>query len=154
MPATSKEAHIILALEALQNDENLTVAAAAKIYNVDRSTLRRRRAGRPARHDIPANSRNLTDLEEQTIVQYVIELSTRAFPPRLYDVEDMANHLRRERDAPPVGKRWAHNFVKRQPELRTRYRRRYATRGPSVRIQRSLVSGLPSYETSRPSTVS
>ncbi|KAL2016057.1 hypothetical protein VTK56DRAFT_4295 [Thermocarpiscus australiensis] len=37
----------------------------------------------------------------------------------------MANQLRRDRDAPPVGKRWAHNFVKRQPELRTRFTRRY-----------------------------
>ncbi|KAL2125810.1 hypothetical protein VTI74DRAFT_2630 [Chaetomium olivicolor] len=37
----------------------------------------------------------------------------------------MANQLLRERDAPPVGKRWAHNFVKRQPELCTRYTRRY-----------------------------
>jgi len=59
------------------------------------------------------------------IVQYVIELYTRAFPPRLCGVEDMANQLRRVRDAPPVGKRWAHNFVKRQPELRMRYTRRY-----------------------------
>ena len=125
MPATSKEANIILALEALQNDENLTVAAAAKIYNVNRCTLQRRRAGKPARRDIPANSRNLTDLEEQTIVQYVVELYTRAFPPRLGDVEDMANQLRRARNAPPVGKRWAHNFVKRQDDLRTRYTRRY-----------------------------
>ena len=29
------------------------------------------------------------------------------------------------RDAPPVGQRWAHNFVKRQPELRTRWTRKY-----------------------------
>ncbi|KAL2018163.1 hypothetical protein VTK56DRAFT_1188 [Thermocarpiscus australiensis] len=37
----------------------------------------------------------------------------------------MANQLLRARNAPPVGKRWAYNFVKRQPELRTRYARRY-----------------------------
>ena len=35
------------------------------------------------------------------------------------------NQLLHARDAPPVGKRWASNFVKRQPELRTRYTRRY-----------------------------
>ena len=125
MPATSKEAYIILALEALENDRDLKVATAAKIYNVARTTLRRRRAGRRARRDVPANSRCLTDLEEQTIVQYITELSTRAFPPTLRGVEDMANHLRRERDAPPVGKRWAHNFVQRQPEIDTRRSRRY-----------------------------
>ena len=91
MPATSKEANIILALEALQNDEHLTVAAAAKIYNVSRTTLQRRYAGKLVRRDIPANSRNLTDLEEKTIVQYVVELYTRVFPPRLGSIEDMAN---------------------------------------------------------------
>ena len=37
----------------------------------------------------------------------------------------MANWLLRERDAPPVGIRWAHNFVKRQPELQIRFMRKY-----------------------------
>src|SRR5690349_20956038 len=115
MPPTSKEGQIILALQALQKDKNLSERAAAKIYGVDRRTLGRRRAGKPARRDLPANSRKLTDLEEKAIVQHVIELITRAFPPRLSGVEDMADQLLRERDAPPVGKRWAHNFVKRQP---------------------------------------
>lgn len=36
----------------------------------------------------------------------------------------MANRLLEERDAPPVGKRWASNCIKRQPELRTRIFRR------------------------------
>jgi hypothetical protein len=40
-------------------------------------------------------------------------------------VEEMANSLLADRDALPVGKRWAHNFVKRQPELKTRIFRRY-----------------------------
>jgi hypothetical protein len=125
MPPTLREDRIVLALEALQNDKNLTERAAAKIYGVDRRTLGRRRAGKPARRDMPVNSRKLTDLEEHTIVQYVLELDARAFPPRLRGVEDMANHLLHERDAPPVGKLWAHNFVKRQPRLRTRRTRRY-----------------------------
>ena len=125
MPSTSKEARVILALEAIENNPKLGIRAVAKLYDVPALTLCYRRGGQPVRRDIPANSRNLTDLEEQTIVQYVIELSICAFPPRLYDVEDIANYLRRERDVPPVGKRWAYNFVKRQLELRTCYTRRY-----------------------------
>ena len=113
MSSIPVEAKVILALEALENDPKLSLKAAARLYSVPYTTLHRRRAGKPARRDIPANSRNLTDLEEQTIVQYVVELYTRAFPPRLGGVEDMANQLLRERDAPPVGKRWANNFVKR-----------------------------------------
>jgi len=113
MPSTSKEARVILALEAIENNLKLGIRAAAKLYDVLALTLCRRRSSQPIRRDIPANSRNLTDLEEQTIVQYVIKLSIRVFPPRLYDVEDIANHLRRECNVPPVGKRWAYNFVKR-----------------------------------------
>jgi hypothetical protein len=125
MPTTLKEGHILLALQALQNDKNLTVRAAAKIYRVSRKTLGRRRAGTPAQCDTTPKSKNLTHSEEEVIVQYIIELDARSFPPRLCGVEDMANHLLRERDAPPVGKLWAHRFVKRQPQLRTRYTHRY-----------------------------
>ncbi|KAJ6436060.1 Glycoside hydrolase family 43 protein [Purpureocillium lavendulum] len=37
----------------------------------------------------------------------------------------MANELLRVRDATPVGKLWAHRFVKRRPELQTRFSRKY-----------------------------
>jgi hypothetical protein len=40
-------------------------------------------------------------------------------------VEDMANRLLEARDASRVGSRWASNFVKRRPELRTRFQRKY-----------------------------
>ena len=113
MPSPSKEARLILALEALQKNENLTLRAAAKIYDVSRTTLTQRRVGRLPRHDLPANSRRLTDSEEEAIVRYILELATRSFPLRLCGVEDMANQLLRVRDAPPVGKLWAYNFVKR-----------------------------------------
>ena len=125
MPPTLKEARVILAVEAIQKNEKLSIRTTAKIYNVAERTIRRRLAGHLARRDTTPNSKKLTPLEEKTIVQFIIELTARAFPPRLRSVEDMANQLLRERDAPPVGKRWAYNFVKRQPELRTRYTRRY-----------------------------
>jgi hypothetical protein len=76
-------------------------------------TLTRRRASRPTRRDCTANLKKLTQSEEEAIVQYIIELDIRAFSPRLRGVEDMANQLLRLRNAPPIGKLWAHNFVKR-----------------------------------------
>ena len=105
MSPSSNKARITLAIEALENNENLSLREAAKIYNVSHTTLGRRRVGKPTRCDIPANSRNLTDLEEETIVQYILELDVRTFPPRLSGVEDIANYLRCERNMPPVGKR-------------------------------------------------
>jgi hypothetical protein len=40
-------------------------------------------------------------------------------------VEDMANRLLTTRDTPRVGTRWASHFIKRRPELRTRFQRKY-----------------------------
>lgn len=125
MASLPYENRIILALESLQKDPKFSLRAAAKVYNVDRTTLARRRAGTLARCDTKPNSKKLTKSEEEAIIEYVIELSTRSFPPRLRGVEEMANHLLRVRDAPPVGKNWASNFVQRQPKLCTRWSRKY-----------------------------
>src|ERR1700716_2858771 len=59
-------------------------------------------------------------MEEQVIVQHILDLDSRAFPPRVSSVEDMANRLLRDRSLPPVGKKWTSNFIKRHQELRTR----------------------------------
>lgn len=125
MDSVPTEARVVLALEAIKNNAKISIRAAAKLYNVPVSTLSYRHTGRPARSNLTPNSKKLTQSEEEAIVRYIIELDLRAFPPRLSGVEDMANYLLRERDAPPVGKLWAHRFVKRQPQLRTRYTRRY-----------------------------
>lgn len=125
MSSVPYESRVNLALEAIQNDQNLSIRAAAKIYGVSDRTIRRRRDGSAARHDTVPNLRKLTQLEEEAIVQYVIELCTRSFPPRLRGVEDMANQLLRTRDASAVGKNWASNFVRRRPELRMHFSRKY-----------------------------
>ncbi|RKL09703.1 hypothetical protein BFJ70_g16619 [Fusarium oxysporum] len=125
MSQPSNEARILLALQALQNNPKLRLRRAATIYKVRYSTLRDRRNGIQSRSDWVPKSRKLSDLEEQTIVQFLLDLDSRGFPARLRFVEEIANSLLADRDASPVGKRWAHNFVKRQPELKTRLFRRY-----------------------------
>ncbi|KAK7571520.1 hypothetical protein V3481_018732 [Fusarium oxysporum f. sp. vasinfectum] len=125
MSQPSNEAKTLLALQALQNDPKLSIRRAAKIYEIDERRLRRRQNGIQSRRDTIPNSRKLSDLEEQIIVQFALDLDSRGFPSRLRFVEEMANSLLADRDASPVGKRWAHNFVKRQPELKTRLFRKY-----------------------------
>jgi len=96
------EASIILALQAFERNKKLSVRRTAEIYEVCDRTLGRRRAGILARCDTLVNSRKLTDLEEKTIIQYIIKLYIRTFYPRLSYVEDIANRLLYERDAPPI----------------------------------------------------
>ena len=123
MESTSNESRIILALQALKQDSKLSVRQAAQIYQIPRTTLRARRVGRIVRREMSANLRALTDLEEETIVQRILDLDTRGFQPRQSDVREMANYLRADRDASPLGPRWAENFVRRQPKLNMAFRR-------------------------------
>ena len=125
MPQKNDERNVILALQAMQNDPQLSARAAGKIYTVNHEKLCRRKLGIPSRRDIPANSRKLTDLEESVLIQYILDLAAKGFPPRLSIVEDIANRLLATRNTPRVGTRWASNFVKRCPELRTRFQRKY-----------------------------
>jgi len=84
--------------------KKLKVFAAAKLYDVPVTTLRRRLAGIPARRETTPNSKKLTQSEEDAILHYIIELYARAFPPIPRGVKEMANLLLHVRDAPPVGK--------------------------------------------------
>jgi hypothetical protein len=52
----------------------------------------------------------------------------------LRDVEEMANRLFADRDASLVGKRWAINFVKRQPDLKRVFSGDMAIRELNVKI--------------------
>ncbi|KAJ0133796.1 hypothetical protein HZ326_23144 [Fusarium oxysporum f. sp. albedinis] len=125
MPQSNKESQIHVALHAYQNDPKLSLRRAAKVYEVNYNTLHARHNGIQSQADTIPNSRKLSNLEEQIMVQYILDLDSRKFPPRLRFVEEMANSLLADRNASPVGKGWAMNFVKRQPDLTTRFQQRY-----------------------------
>ena len=120
MSISSDEARLVMAIEAIQGPTQLSIRSASRIYNVKRSTLQDRLSGRCARRDTQANSKILTQLEEQSIVEYILDLTTRSFPPRLSSVEDMANQLLAGRSDKRVGKHWTRRFVQRRPELKMR----------------------------------
>jgi hypothetical protein len=68
---------------------------------------------------------NLTKLEEDVVAKHIIDLIDRGFPPRLAEVADMANSLRAERNLGQVGLNWPSTFVKRRPELKMKFNRKY-----------------------------
>ena len=69
------------------------------------------------------NSHKLTTTEEQTIVQYILDLDSRGFAPRLCEVADMADKLLAARGKELVGKRWPGRFVTRSDELKIAFNR-------------------------------
>lgn len=116
---------MLLALQALQNDPTLKLRRAATIYTVNPTTLWRRQKGIQSQRDITPKSRRLSNLEEQILKHFILDLDSRGFPPRLRSVKAMADQLLADRDAPPVGTNWASNFVRRHPDLKTRFFRKY-----------------------------
>ena len=72
----SNEQQLNLALNAKQKIPYLSFRKAAKIYKVGLNTLSQRQKGRPSKRDTVPKSRKLTDLEEETIVYKVLELSS------------------------------------------------------------------------------
>jgi hypothetical protein len=121
----SNEADVQLAISAIHTSEILAVSRAASAYNVVESTLRNRRAGKPARRDCKPNSKKLTQLEEEVIVRYILDLDTRGFAPTYAAVRDMADKLLAARGGGHVGVHWPRNFVKRTSSLTTRFNRAY-----------------------------
>lgn len=75
------------------------------------------------RRDIPVPNRKLTELEERVLLERILDLDRQGFQPRLEDIREMADRLLAARDATRVGIRWPENFVRRHPELTTRFRR-------------------------------
>ena len=122
---SNNEANVNLALQALQSNQNLSLRRATTIYCVPLKTLHRRQQDIQSRRGTRANSRKISDLEEQTIVEYILDLDMRGLSPRLCSVEEMVNRLLADRDAPSVGQHWASNFVRRQPQLTICFFRRY-----------------------------
>jgi len=52
---------------------------------------------------IMPNLRKLTILEKEAIVQYILDLDLRAFPPRRSAIEDIANRLLAEYNKGYIG---------------------------------------------------
>jgi hypothetical protein len=82
-----------LHFKPFKKEPELSLRRAAAIYKVCRKKLGRRQQGMQPRCDIMANSRKLTNLEEEKLVEYILDMDSRGFPPRIKGVEDMANIL-------------------------------------------------------------
>jgi hypothetical protein len=123
--SASNEADVQLAISSINSYQIQSNRSAAVIYGVSEQTIRRRRAGKPARRDCQPNSKKLTELEEEVIVGYILDLDQRGFAPTYAAVRDMADKLLAARGAGCVGVHWPRNFVKRTDSLTTRFNRPY-----------------------------
>jgi hypothetical protein len=97
--SSNKDGRLLLAIEAIKNGQIQSIRDGAEYFDVSSTTLACQINGRPQRRDCTPNSRKLTPYEEEAIVQYILDLDLRGFPPRPRDVQEMADLLLAERDA-------------------------------------------------------
>ena len=114
------EGDLLLASQAIRLGQIPSIRQAASVYKVPNSTLRRRMNGTRSKRDSDTGKQRLTLSEEDILVRKVLELDFRGTPVRLDKLRDFASSITQARGAPPVGSKWAYNFIKRTLPLRTR----------------------------------
>ena len=116
-----KEGRLSLSIHAIQNKQVKSCRQAARLYNVPETTIRDRTRGARPQAIANAQKRKLHPTEEQSLVDWILDLDRRGFPPQIIDVRRMADYLlaARGQEPPPqpVGKNWISRFIKAQPEL-------------------------------------
>ena len=120
LPRTYNKGTLQLTLLSIKRDKIKSGRSTIAVYKVPKSTLYTRRAGRPSRSDCVPNSKRLTELEEELIVTYIINLDLRGIRAIRSIVKVIANNLLAERGEQPVSKHWVGNFNKRLPEIKLR----------------------------------
>ena len=103
-----KEGRLLLTKYAIQNNQFSSVRKATKSYDVPRTTLRHRIEGSLSIAESNSQKRKLKLSEEQALVQWILDLDRRGFPPQIIDVRRMADTLLTARGCnpppQPVGK--------------------------------------------------
>ena len=126
--SVEKEGRLLLALSAIKKSQIPTVHQAAHHFQVPEPTLHHRLHGITTRSEKHANNHKLTEIEEESLQKWIISLDDRGAAPRPSTVRETANLLLAARGTTPVqtvGEKWVYNFVKRHPELSSRFSRRY-----------------------------
>ena len=122
------EGRITLAIAAYKSSQVSSLRAASRAFDVPLSTLSTPLRGVSSRRDTRPTTRELTSAEEEVLLQRILDLDSKGFPPRLSVVRETANIILENRGTTPpatVGTNWVSNFIKRQPMLRTTYNRPY-----------------------------
>ena len=120
-----QEGRLALSKHAIQNNQLLSLNRAVKLHNVPKSSLRSCLKGSIPIAQSNAKKQNLQLSEEQSLVQWILKLNRRGFPPQIINVRQMADVLlttySQNPPPQPVGKNWVLQFINAQPKLQTKW---------------------------------
>jgi hypothetical protein len=97
----NQEGKILLALNDIENGRVNSIRAAARLYEIPHTTLAGRAKGVKARVEKPPNGRKLTQLEEDSLVEWIFSMDKRGAAPRKTTIREIANILLAARGSHP-----------------------------------------------------
>lgn len=112
-------------MSTVQPGQFKSIPAAAKAFEVSKTTLFHRIQGRPSREDYTPDNKELSKIVEDALVKDILQIDAQGFSPALTLVRDMANTICRARGGLGVGVKCANNFIKRTPALNIQLERTY-----------------------------
>ena len=126
--SAEQEGRVLLAIKSIQKGEISNIREAACVYNVPCTTLQRHLNGHTFKAEKCANNHELTQNEEESLVQWILSMDQCGAAPQPSHVQDMANILLSKcgsMNIQSIGINWASNFIKCRDELKSRFSQRY-----------------------------
>ena len=131
MAEVSKEERMKLAIKAFNQGQFQSKTSCAQAFDVPSRTLMKRLNGVTSRKESIANGRKLSDIEETTLSRWILDMHHRGLPLQISNVRYLAQLLLSARMKPSnaenatIGELWVNRFIKRHPELKSKYTRPY-----------------------------
>ncbi len=125
MSTLSKETKITFVIEAICTIKKMSIRQAVKIYDLFESSFCDRMKSMTLLTERCNSRYQLIPIEEKTFLQYIFDLDSRGFIPRIDGVEDMANIFFAMCSIERVGVRWIYRFVYQRPKLKICLSRSY-----------------------------
>jgi hypothetical protein len=100
-----QEGRLLLAIQAIKNQEFTSIRRATEVFDVPHSTLSARLNSIIYRADSRVNCYKLTEYEEKSLYKWIISLDNRGVAPRPNIVREVANILLKARGSTPPPKR-------------------------------------------------
>lgn len=132
--ASKAEQKIQHALNALNENPNLSVSAAGRRYGVPKTTLANRYRGRTKpRWEAHTQQQLLTPEEESAVEGWIKRLDDIGIPPKVSQLYQIVTSILRKRNSPSstenrpgnththVGDHWISRFLDRHPDIAYRY---------------------------------
>ena len=104
MNSQSQEVRILLVIQVIRTNQEMSIRCTVKTYDVSQTTLRDRMKGCVLKTEERNVRHNLISIEEEILVRYILDLDLRGFSFRINDVRDMTDLLYKIRHIKSVDK--------------------------------------------------